>query len=105
MNEQVETRVAPIFEKDGNRFIAPYRDFVGKNEKEAWEIGIGASLVECIIWGARFTGDTCPVTDDLRGYEAKLNGATVALISGPLYDELDALPTKEDEALRQQEEP
>jgi len=90
MDKQMETRFVPIFEKDGNQFIVCHRDFVAENERGAWEIGIGASLVECIIWGARFIGDTCPLTDELRGYEAKLEGVAVALISGPLHAELDA---------------
>ena len=92
MSEQAQNQFAPVFEKDGNEFLVCHRSFASIDDKGAWEIGVGASLVECILWGAKFTGEICEVTDNTRGYEAHLQGALVAIISGPLYDELAAIP-------------
>ena len=90
-SKQAQNQFAPIFEKDGNQFLVCHKSFAGTDDNEAWEIGLGASLVECFLWGAKFTGKTCEVTDDTRGYEAHLQGALVAIINGPLYDELVAM--------------
>ena len=95
MNEQSQRQFVPIFEKDGNRFIAPLKGFVGTDETEAWKIGIGASLAECIMWGARFTGDTLELSDDIPYVEASLQGNRVAIISGPHFDAAPAPPVGE----------
>lgn|GEM_PF-4476698 len=74
----------PILEKDGQRFIVNVKNFVGEDELEAMEIGIGAGFVECIIWGAKFTGDVLDIElaeeDDLRVTAATLGDCPVFLL-------------------------
>lgn len=86
MSEQVQKLFVPIFEKDGNRFVVGHPDFGGADEDEAWEIGCGAALVECILWGARFTGKTLDATDNIMAVKTTLGRTRIAVISGPIFD-------------------
>ena len=74
----------PILEKDGQRFIVNTRDFVGKDKLEAMEIGIGRMIVECIIWGAKYTGEVLDIqqaeTDGVQVTEAMLLNCPVYLL-------------------------
>jgi len=79
--------VVPIFKVDGNRFFVNWKDFVGTDEDEAWKIAVGASLVECILWGARPTWETLDVTHGVLHRKAWLNEAPISIISGPLFEE------------------
>ena len=87
MKEQEQRQIVPIFEKDGNRFFVNWKDFVGSDEDEAWKIAVGASLVECILWGAPPTWETLDVTDGVLHCKSWLNEAPISIISGPLFDE------------------
>ena len=83
----------PIFEtKDGNRLFVCLNDFVGTDEDDAWKIAVGASLVECILWGIRPTWKSVDVTEGIPHRKADLGGVPVAIISGPLFDEATTPP-------------
>lgn len=92
MTEQVQKLFVPIFEKDGNRFFVNWKDFVGADEDEAWKIGLGAQLVEGILWGMRNTHKTLDVTEGVLHRKAWLNEVPISIISGPLFDEAPAPP-------------
>lgn len=42
-------KYTPVFEKDGNRFLIADPAYLADDEHKAWEIGIGAMLVEGIL--------------------------------------------------------
>ena len=43
----------PVFQLDQDQFIVCTNDFMGESDADAIKIGLGASLVECIMWGGR----------------------------------------------------
>lgn len=86
----------PIFDKDGNKLFVRSQDFMGDDHEHAMKIGWGASLVECIILGMKFTGDTMEIPEELPHIPADLGGFPVAIISGPQFDAYDKT-TREDE--------
>jgi hypothetical protein len=87
----------PVFIKDGNRFVVPYADFISDTSEEAWQTGIGASLVECIIWGARYCGETFEFDANVGFLHAtaSIMDTDIYVISGPIYDEAAKLPRKD----------
>lgn len=95
MTELEQRQVVPIFETKGNRFFVNWKDFVGADADEAWKIAVGASLVECILWGAHPTWETLDVTDGVLHRKSWLNEAPISIISGPLFEE--ALSTANEE--------
>ena len=68
----------PIFTKDGQRFIVNSYFFIGEDRWEATEIGWGASLVECILWKAKFTSS---ILDLEKAEKAKVQ-VTPAMLGG-----------------------
>lgn len=75
----------PIFEKDQQRFLINARDFVGQDENEARHIGWGASLVECIMLGCKFTQDVLDLeqaeADQLQVTPASLGKCPIFILS------------------------
>lgn len=84
---------APVFEKDGTRFIVATLDWVGDTEEKAWQIAIGG-LPEQIILGFRWTKEIVSITSPMPHGTATLGGLPVAILSGPLFVTLlsDAAP-------------
>jgi hypothetical protein len=87
MDDRV-TGFAPVFEKDGNRFIFRLADGIGEDEEEAQKIGVGLAFVEGIFTGSKPTWESVNV-ENLRHLEGVLGGYPIALISGPLFDEAE----------------
>jgi len=91
-NGKDEMQAVPIFEKDGNRLFVLAESFLGQSEEEARQIGLGASLVECVLMGMRFTGDVMSIDAPdgkfaIPHRRATLAGTTCCVIEGPLFDE------------------
>jgi len=86
----------PIFKKDGNRFFILIEEFVGKDELEATQIGLGAMLVECVICRMSFTGEVQEINLKNTPHAlAQLGPLPVAIVSGPAFDErIEALEEK-----------
>jgi len=79
----------PIFEKEGNRFFIPCEEFIGKDELEARQIGLGAMLVECILCGMTYTKEVEEIDPENTPHvTAKLGPLPTAIISGPLFDQV-----------------
>ena len=89
MNSESEAmvRMCPVFSKDGNEFIVCDRAWTAEEEWKAKQIGMGASLVECVIWGANYTGRTVDATGHLEHLPSTLMQSDVAIISGPMLEE------------------
>lgn len=76
----------PIFEKEGNRFFVLSKEFIGEDEAEACEIGIGAMFVECVICGMTYTNEVMEIDPENTPHvAARLGPLPTAIISGPLY--------------------
>jgi hypothetical protein len=87
---------APIWEHTGNRLIVPYHDWYGETAEQARQIAMGASLVEGVLLGIKWTGDVMELTDGMKlpHVEATITGhggvkATVFIISGPLFEKAE----------------
>ena len=80
----------PVYEKDGHELIVLTKDFVADNHEEAWKIGMGSMLVECIILGMKYKEVREIDTEHLPHRKATLGGLPVALIAGPAFDEVAA---------------
>ncbi|HJZ13827.1 MAG TPA: hypothetical protein VJ521_16855 [Acidobacteriota bacterium] len=78
----------PIFEKDGNAFFVLLKDWRADDEHGARMIGWGAMLVETVLWKAMFTKEVKEISAGIEHREADLAGFPVAIISGPLVEEL-----------------
>ena len=79
----------PIFEQDDNRFFFPHIDYSSDNESDAYKIGIGA-LFECILLNMKFTHEVMEIDlDNIPHVKADLVGNRIAIISGPLFDEIE----------------
>lgn len=76
---------APVFEKNKDQFIIVQDQFIGIDEQDAWEIGLGA-FVECAIWGCSFTHKVMDVTEGVVGAEAYLGDIPIVIISGPTLE-------------------
>lgn len=81
------TGFAPVFEKDGNRFIFLFEGTIGVDEEEAYKIGVGIAFVEGILTGSDPTWESVNV-DGLLNVEANLGSYPVAIIGGPLFDQV-----------------
>lgn len=87
----MSTQYAPVFEREGNRLIFLHESFVADTEEDAWKIGLGASLVECVLYGVRPTHESVAIVDgNIPHFPAKLGQMPIALISGPMFDEYTA---------------
>ena len=77
----------PIFVKDKQRFIVSASSFVGEDRWTARQIGWGASLVECILWRARFTHSILDLEKadaaKIQVIPADLGGVPVFLLGPP----------------------
>ena len=89
-----QSQFAPVFKQGDNRLIILHEQFVGETKERAWRIGLGASLVECVLLGIRPSkGDDglLEVVEIVDGqiphFPARLGLYRVALLSGPLFDE------------------
>ena len=77
----------PIFEKDGNKFFIPAEDFVAEDSWDASKIGLGASLVECILLDMKYTGENMEIDpENIPHRKAMLGSIAVAIIDGPLFE-------------------
>lgn len=82
---------APVYNKDGDKFITAYIDHTFKDKDEAYKTGFGFGIMEGIILGFRFTGEIIKV--DLKNFshfDAKIGRLEVYIFAGPNYDRLDA---------------
>jgi len=91
-NGKGEMQAVPIFEKDGNRLFVLAESFLGQSKEEARKIGWGASLVEAVLMGMKYTGDVMPIDAPdgkfaMPHIQATLAGTTCCVIEGPLFDE------------------
>lgn len=77
---------APVFEKNKDQFVVMLDPFIGIDQQDAWEIGIGASIVECVIWGATFTHKVIDVSNGIMGAEAYLGDVPIVIIAGPTQE-------------------
>lgn len=77
----------PIFEKDGNEFFILTEDFVAEDEWGASKLGLG-SFVESVLWNATYTGRSINVCNGIPHLKAEVMGTPVAVIRGPLFDEV-----------------
>lgn len=79
---------APVFKKGDDEFIVLTQEFVADDEETAWQIGIGASLIELVLWGARRANRIAEILDgNIPHFPANLGGTPVALIAGPMFDD------------------
>ena len=85
---QIGPRICPIFEKEGNEFVICTNDFIGSDTEQAMNIGRGTSLVEAVLWRCTFTGRVIDVTEGVKHITAKLGNVPVAIIKGPLFDDV-----------------
>jgi hypothetical protein len=78
------TRYAPIFERGGVRFIFLYADTSPSSEEEAWKIGWGMALVECILLGCKYHGEVLAwnPADDPQCQQGELGGKRIAVVGG-----------------------
>ena len=77
------SQIVPIFEVNGDQFIVAAGDFIAESHELARRIGIGASIIECVLWGARYTYKTIDIIDGVMGTEADLWNTRIVIISGP----------------------
>lgn len=77
-------KYAPIFEQGGVRFIFLYADTSPASEEEAWKIGWGMALVECILLGCKYHGEVLAwnPADDPKCQQGELGGKRVAVVGG-----------------------
>ena len=85
-------KFGPVFTRDGNEFIIPARNFVADDEESARMIGLGAMLVECILFGMTWTHRVISVSGPLPHTVGRLVGGglvplEVAIIAGPMFDD------------------
>lgn len=76
----------PVYEKDGHELIVLHPSFVADNRDEAWEIGMGSMLVECVLWGVKYLRVQQIDMKNTPHHPADLGGMPVALIAGPLFE-------------------
>ena len=78
----------PIYEKNSNKFFIISEQFVGKDKAEALQIALGSMLVECIICEMTYTEEVREIDPENTPHvKAQLGPLSVAIISGPLFDE------------------
>lgn len=78
---------APVFEREQDRFIVVLDPYIGMDEQDAMEIGLAASIAECLWWGALFTHSVVDVTDGVVGEDGYLGDIPIVIVSGPSYEE------------------
>lgn len=78
----------PTYEKDGNEFIVLTESFVADNHEDAWKIGLGSMLVECILLRMKYTAVREIDREHFPHARATINGLPVAVFKGPLFDAL-----------------
>lgn len=79
---------APVFEREGNRFIVLSSDFISNTREGAWQIGLGASLVELFLWQAKNVHEQVRIVDgEIPHFPATLGATRIALLSGPMFDD------------------
>lgn len=76
---------APVFEKNKDQFVIIQDQYIGIDEQDAWEIGLG-SFVECAEWDCDFTHTVIDVTQGVVGVEAYLGEIPIVIISGPTLE-------------------
>lgn len=83
----------PVFEKEGNRFIVCSTSFLAQSQENAERIGIATSMVECVFFDMRYTGETIEVSKGMWHVTADLisnqfGTLKIGVISGPLFDQV-----------------
>ena len=73
----------PIYEKDGKKFLIACRGFMGKDESEARDIGLGSMSVECVIMKCNYTKEICPIPENKDEGVLKVVGGTLGNV--PVY--------------------
>ncbi len=76
----------PTYEKDGNEFIVLTESFVADNHEDAWKIGLGSMLVECILLGMKYKDVREIDRENFPHRKANVGGLPVAVFAGPLFD-------------------
>lgn len=82
----------PVFEKGSDQFVVLHDTFKGNTKEEAEYIGLGASIVECILWGARFTHKVLEVDESFIAVEAFIDDTPIALVGGENYEREMGIP-------------
>lgn len=78
----------PVYEKDGNEFVILAADFRADSEDDAWKIGMGSMLVECVLWQMKYKRVT-PLNRKMFPHrKATIQGCPVAIIAGPHFNEV-----------------
>ena len=86
----------PVFSKDSNQFFILTADFACDDKEAAYQTGLGAMLVECVLLGMEFTGKAIEIdTENMPHVKANLSKIPVAIISGPLFEENDKEDARE----------
>lgn len=77
---------APVFEKDGNRFVFADR-WTRETEDEARYAG-ATSLLDQVVFGMKYTGDVLDDSKPVDAVEADMGAWKVFALSGPIFDEV-----------------
>lgn len=80
----------PVYLKDGNELIVLLKSWTAPEEEDAYKIALGSMLVECILYGMKFKEVRSIDVNNLRHYQTKLGDVPVAIISGPVFDQVVA---------------
>jgi hypothetical protein len=76
----------PVFEKSQDQFVVLDDNFKGASKEEAEHIGLGASIVECVLWGARYTYRIMEIEENFIGLSATIDGIPIAIVGGENYE-------------------
>jgi hypothetical protein len=80
----------PVYAKDEHELIVLHPTFVADNEDDAWKIGMGSMLVECVLWQVKYLRVQRIDMANTPHVVADLGGTRVALIAGPSLVEAGA---------------
>ena len=85
------TKFAPVFTKDGNRFIVCNKDYISDCRTGATEIGIGVLFGEAIVYNFKWL-DQEVIELDMKNtthISAELGRLPIAILSGPIFDKME----------------
>lgn len=77
----------PIFDKDGNWFIIPEKEYVANSEEEAKKVGIACHHTICQWIGFDYTGEILEFNKTYPHVPAMWGETKILYIAGPIFDE------------------
>ena len=89
----------PIFEKDGQEFVAPYASMVGDSEHEAFKIAMGTMLVEGVVMNFTVTNPLRYVKLDdegkvnVKGWNAELGPWDIVILDTAEKETVEPTPS------------